>query len=507
MMYQVVIVDDEPMIREGLRSLIPWEQYGFSVTEIARNGKEAFEVYQNVKPDLMIVDIRMPEMDGLALIELIRKSDRFTHFIILTGHADFSYAQKALSSRVDGYLLKPLDEEELIGLLNQIHAEIKSRLTVNVLKEKEQLWKREFFIKEALSGPIEKENVEAFDVQWRHYGLQAEMYRIILVTVPESMEKVHAHLSSVTVNKKGALPFSFSTFNGMILFNDAIQSEKETVAYIQSTKGYGAIGKKVTDPQDLYQSYEEAQYLLNQTFLFKEGTCITNEMLAEIQESKTDSRSEFSMDHYVKNLSITITLGHVDSCHSLLKQFTNELIRNKYDPNQIKKNIVHLYSMVVNQLVLNDSRRLKAIESTQFSSSHMYDLHHIHALTDAVIERFTELIRLVYTGGKESTIQRMVDLINKQYDQNLRLETLAELLNYNPAYLGKLFREHTGEYYNTYLDKVRIENGKALLLDGYKVYEVSEKIGYKDVDYFHRKFKKYEGISPRAFQKKQITIK
>ena len=507
MMNQVIIVDDEPMIREGLRSLIPWEQYGFSVIDIAKNGKEAFELYQRVKPDLMIVDIRMPEMGGLALIDLIREHDTKIHFIILTGHADFSYAQKALSSRVDGYLLKPLDEDELIDLLIQIRTELQRHNAINLLQEKDQLWQRDLLIKETLSEPIDAKNLMTFYDKWKDHGLQEDRYRIILVTVPESMDKVHAALSSIANEKKDAIPFSICTFNGVILFNEAIHTEKKVAAYIQTTKGYGAIGATVTDPADLYQSYEEAQFLLKQTFLFEEATFITKDLIADLQEHELEIVTELSMDDYVESLSITITLGQTESCQSQLQEFTNELIRRKYDSQQIKKNIVHLYSMVINRLVLNDSRKLKSIESTQFSTSQIYDQHHVHAITEAVSDRFTELIHHVYSGGKETTIKKMVDLIKQQYDQNLRLESLADLLNYNSAYLGKLFREHTGEYFNTYLDKVRIENGKKLLVNGYKVYEVSEKIGYKDVDYFHRKFKKYVGISPRTFQKEQAAIK
>ena len=105
-MYKVIIVDDEPSIRNGLRILIPWEQYQFSSIHTAANGKEALERYKSDGADLMIVDIRMPEMDGLQLIRTIREEDADIRFIVLTGYAEFDDAHQAMTYKVDEYILK-----------------------------------------------------------------------------------------------------------------------------------------------------------------------------------------------------------------------------------------------------------------------------------------------------------------------------------------------------------------------------------------------------------------
>ena len=116
-MYKVLIVDDEPSIREGLRTLIPWSQYGFQVMDVAANGDEAVIKHQSIEPDLMIVDIRMPGMNGLELIRTLRVYDQHVQFLILSGYADFEYAQKAIQANVNAYILKPIDENELIEYL------------------------------------------------------------------------------------------------------------------------------------------------------------------------------------------------------------------------------------------------------------------------------------------------------------------------------------------------------------------------------------------------------
>ncbi|MNV89915.1 HTH-type transcriptional regulator YesS [compost metagenome] len=107
------------------------------------------------------------------------------------------------------------------------------------------------------------------------------------------------------------------------------------------------------------------------------------------------------------------------------------------------------------------------------------------------------------SGGRGDEIKRITDLIQRRYNENLKLGMLAQIFNYNSAYLGKMFKNQIGEHFNTYLDKVRIEKAKQFLAQGMKVYEVAERVGYMNADYFNAKFRKYVGVSPSAFRKEQ----
>lgn len=503
MMYQVLIADDEPMIREGLCSLIPWHQYGFHVLGTAQNGKEALHMYQRLKPDVMVVDVRMPEMGGLELIHTIRQTDSTTRFIILTGHADFTYAKEALTYRVDGYLLKPLDEEELIPLLKQIQAELLQQHTLNEMLEKDFLKKKDHFLAQTLTRP-EDINKDQFHEQCKQFGLLAKSYRVLLLKMHQPNESTERELKHIERTVTSSHVFS-SPKVGVILLDEARDAEKQLTSYIQEKSGYVAIGEAVTDPLDLMRSYSNAQELLSYSFLFREATCLTNDHIKENLSAQT--KQDFDLDDYVKNLSIMITLGLAASCRDLVQELTDELIERRSQPVSIQKTMIHLYSMVVNRLVLHDPKKLTLIESLPFNPSIIYEQSHIYEVADIMTNRFIEIMNLVYAESKTSTVERMIELIEKQFAENLKLEGIAELLNYNAAYLGKVFREQTGEYFNTYLDKSRIKYGKMYLEQGFKVYEVSEKIGYKDVDYFHRKFKKYVGVSPRAYQKQQMTLR
>ncbi|MBO9597280.1 MAG: response regulator, partial [Cohnella sp.] len=123
-MYKVLIVDDEPRIRDGLSTLIEWDELGFVVVDKAANGIEAMHKYKLLEPDLIIADIRMPEMNGLELVREIRSAGGTMHVLILSGYADFEYAKQAMTLRIDGYLLKPVDEDELIDYLIKLKKEL-----------------------------------------------------------------------------------------------------------------------------------------------------------------------------------------------------------------------------------------------------------------------------------------------------------------------------------------------------------------------------------------------
>lgn len=120
---KVMLVDDEPFIRQGMRMIIDWESYGYEIAAEAENGMQALEMLDGEEIDLVFVDLKMPRMSGLELIKAAQEREMEIRFIVLTGYADFSYAREALRLAVEDYLLKPIQKEELIGILEKVKEE------------------------------------------------------------------------------------------------------------------------------------------------------------------------------------------------------------------------------------------------------------------------------------------------------------------------------------------------------------------------------------------------
>lgn len=363
-MFNVIIVDDEPMIREGLQSLIAWEDLGFRVVAIAKDGREALQKYKQFRPDLMIVDIRMPVMDGLQLIETLRKDDQHIHFIILSGYADFDYARRAMSINVEGYLLKPVDEDELSDYIQHVKAKLDKKSTMN---EDSPEW---------LS-----------DIKcWR--------------------EKFETTTAPLKID-----------LNGL--------SEK---LYYAMDIGDGERVKKMVDE------------------------------LAEL------------------------------------------LIAHQAPERAIKTYYVQYITMALNKITQRDPTLLSLNKQYTVQLMSIYEQSTFTAMQQFVYDLLSGIISQIERESPETTMKKMLDFIHRNYDENIKLETCAELFNYNRVYLGQMFKNYTGELFNTYLDKVRIERAKELLSQDLKVYQISRRVGYRDVDYFHGKFKRYVGLTPLEYR-------
>lgn len=500
-MYKVIIVDDEPMIREGLRTLVPWEEYGFNVIDIAKNGRDGLEKHQQYEPDLMVVDIRMPEIDGITLIETIRQKDKSVHFLILSGYADFEYAKRALGCQCDGYLLKPLDEDELVVYLKEVQRKLQNEKKLTILMESEGLKRREDFIESYL---LDNKNYSDIDLEelCKSYDLDAASYQIVLLAI-DDYEELDTEINGIIKNGSNGFMFETNSYRGILFKGDFSKSKEQSqlLEKIKEYKIYAAAGKIVDCPENIHTSYKTAQRLLENKFLYQEGVLLTCKDLRSDNAHEGLSTSNISIDSYVERLYYSIEIVSYEACEKIVNELAEYMINEGFLEQKIKKYFIKIYTNTLNKILLANENMQSIISPMNSIAGELYEIKTLPSLVEYVLNELLKVINSFDNGQTDVSLKKMIDLIHKEYDQNLRLDTLATVFNYNSAYLGKLFKNHTGEYFNTYLDKVRIEKGKQLLIKGYKVYEVAERIGYANVDYFHRKFKKYVGVSPSSFRK------
>jgi two-component system, response regulator YesN len=348
-MLKVLIIDDEPLIRKGLKTIIQWNDYGFIVCGEAVNGEDGLKKTVELKPDLIIVDMKMPGMNGLDMIRHLRNSDIICKVIILSGYSDFDYAQKALEYGVECYLLKPIDRVKLIEKVKQIY------------------------------DSIIKDN------SW--YGFDK-----LDIVLQDKVEKIVDKL------------YMAIAINSMTIVNDLMEDVKCSFTNL---------------------NYTEVTTKIGYIYIY---TAIMNKLLTYNESLK----------------------GLIDIEGNVLYEIFN------------KKNLQQLHGYIKYKFI-SISDELSKIKPANI-------------------------------------MDKILDYIDKNCSEDIKLDALAQNFNYNSIYLGKIFKNHTGKYFNTYLDMVRMEKAKLLLKDGLKVYQVAEKVGYEDIRYFYIKFKKYAGIPPAAFK-------
>lgn len=504
-MYSVLLVDDEPMIREGLKTIINWEEQGYEVIDTASNGREAVEKFNALNPDLMILDIRMPGMTGLEVIEHLREEGNKGHFLILSGHADFDYAKKAISFGVDGYLLKPVDEDEIIEELERV-----KNMLERDKKVKQHVSNEDLFYREHLIESMIFDDRTWAQEQVKDWGLDWPSYQVLLVEIyGESnsyMTEIKREIAEMLNTSQRGVVFSAGQYIGLLLKapatskDDSKRLHEEIVSLIRrfSALGYIAGGTPVTQINDLGRSYREAVSTLELRFFAKEHTL----MLFGEYEFDREPSSVHPLDENVlaDKLYYALDIRSKDLLARVLSELEEIIISNGYTEGDVKKITVQIAALALNKLSLNhEDAKSIATEHTSMLAA-LYRQPTLYELLTTLNIQFVKVISQLGGNSKDTVIKQMIDFIKRNPGDHLKLELLADVFNYNSSYLGKLFKNYTGESFNVFVDKVRMEKAKELLEEGLKVHQVSASIGYANVDYFHSKFKKYVGVSPSAYR-------
>ncbi|MFT9370651.1 response regulator transcription factor [Paenibacillus polymyxa] len=537
-MYKAMIVDDEPAIREGLSSIIDWGDCGFRIVDTAENGREALEKFGEHRPELVIVDIRMPGMSGLEVIQSIRQMNGEPfHFLILSGYADFNYARQAMGFGVDGYLLKPVDEEEMTLELKRVRQSIEN-------EKGDGKWgspsphERDWI--EALLFPVHAEHTrDAVEPSHRaskqadhqsgagKHGQQPALpaldwssYQVILLDlrIPDWDRQARQlaakqRLAELCRDQDRGIVFEAGIYTGLLL-PAMLKTEQDAVqllaAWRQELKPwvneiYGAAGAPVDILSDIPRSFEQALRLLERTFLFRAERVMLPEDLHEWEtvHAEMDEASDRASDdpmRYAEKLYYALDMANGKAATRVIKDMEVQFPQIYRTESAIKAAFAQTFTLALNKYAAGQEHSRTVLEEHSNLITNVYAYSTLGELVDHSLEHVLQWIGQTDTGGKEIIMKQMIDFIHGHYDENLRLELLADMFNYNSGYLGKLFKSHTGEAFNAYLDKVRIEGARELLAQGIKVHQVAGRVGYANADYFHSKFKKYVGMSPSSYR-------
>lgn len=466
-MKTVLIVDDEEVIRTGLTYIIDWQQYGYEKITTAENGIEGLQKIMQLQPDLVITDIRMPVMDGLDMIQAAKKQGASFHGIILSGYSDFDYARKAIQLGFVSYLLKPVDEEELVELLERLAANDRQRHEADL---RSLLYNKLF----------------ASD----HSGLSG--YRQILVaSFSEPLRPDQAALLQQRQQPYVLLENFGAAY--LVLLDQAGCSDAESLLAEVFGPGAAVLTTDwVAADQDLTKLTMEIQHLRKMQFLFPKQRLSTEGLL--------EKKRTLTFQEKLPEKLLAAILGGED-LSLLLQAYRDNFIFDLAFEEDIKWQVNHDYGWLYDQ----------ALQKAAFDSTEPPPNQVAEALFAAV--DFPELMAVFEThltafslavAKQLNNIDIIADIlryIRKHYAEDLNLKGIADQFGYNSAYLGKKFKRTTGETFLGYLEKVRMERaGELLKNSNLMVYEVAEKVGYKNVDYFYKKFKQFFQMSPNDYR-------
>lgn len=502
-MFRVLLIDDEPVIREGLKTIIDWSAYGFEICGEAVNGRDGLEKIGLLHPDLLILDIKMSGIDGLELLEELQRKGVSIQTIILSGYSEFNYAQKAISLGVTAYVLKPIEEDDLIKQLKKAYQQILAQYRATGLKEAVSLAADKILEELCWEEPgpdvlARARTIPTFESPWK-------MYRICLLPLHDTMDTWYKELKRKLSNHPWGVGYACrnDVVVTMVLKDAAAAAPHPFLTdlghELQNRTGnhpFIAAGPAVTELSQLWLSYRKAQKLLEQKFLKESGIVISPDEESETQACDLRPKFEYKL---LENLRMALDLNNRTQIEQLMRQFRNKLLSGDYSPEKLKAGYLQLYTAV--RISLPPDRSLiQTAETGQAIVDEIYACNSLEDLHQCVLNRLIHDSDCLAKDRPSGVIPKILDYIQRNYYLDLKLESLARLFNYNRAYLGKLFKIHTGVYFHTYLDQVRLEKAKQLLTQGMKVGDVAREVGYRDIDYFHAKFKKYFAIGPSFYK-------
>lgn len=486
-MYKILIVDDEPWIVYGIKALVEWEELGFEVIGEAYNGIAALEAILEKKPDAVITDIRMPGLNGIELIEQLNQSGIETKVILVSGYAEFEYAHKALNLGAFGYLLKQIDKNSLIAMLQKLKIALDEKYVKNS--------KRDLFLDDLFEilKPDNKMTISEF-ITNKQLNLSFSSYRFI--------------------------SFSFSQ-NAVPLIEEEY-SEVNGVKYICLRTGQKELSLLINyDEKDNPNGIEN---FLKNSYQYAEAVGISSKGQGEtlitklFQESKIAIYSSlFLADSRIMEYKITdindilskLLLGMEAAIRDQKLEQIQQILEGIC--SKCRKQQIHIdgISMIYNQIVNICKKYYPGIKG--LGELEYLNFYQIVAYYSSIDQLFGD-VRSFFekkTGEdiyiSNELVKKILIYIDERFTEDVSLGDISKGFNVSLGYLSALIKKETGKTYTEYITNKRLESAKELLKDDkLSIEEIVQRIGYKDYFYFNKLFKKYIGITPSKYRK--VTI-
>lgn len=471
---KMIIVDDERISREGLLDFIDWrDDYGIEIAGTAANGKEGLDLYEKLQPDIVLTDIKMPIMSGIEMAEKIRSNDSRVRIILLSAYSDFNYAQKALKTKVDDYLLKPVEEQELRKLMDRIATESMER---------------------SLQEDSRRQFLEVLDGSWEWCPqLRDSRFQVFILGKDAERDRCRDALWLVE--------FHEGSYVGIAKYAQDATDDNRRVIYDGAECCYA--GGCVERPEDIRKSYNEA--VLAQYIGSFWG-------LKELKYTHIAKRRKQWARHDADMRQEIIKLS--DELHDAIRQLEparieaaahrtmHYLLQNQgIDPSYIEDFLIHLAIRISREL--SDFNDIKASLWELRMSLHGIDrFHAIKAIFIEWLKKWTERVEERQRLSDTTIVERVVGMIEQQYAEDINLRLIADRVYLSPNYLGNIFRSTTGLYFNDYLVGYRMKKATELLLVGSdKVALIGEAVGIPNTSYFSSLFKKTYGVTPKEYRR------
>ena len=543
-MLKIFLAEDEVIVRETIKRMIPWEELGFELVGEAADGEMALPLLIRQKPDLLITDIKMPFMDGLTLAKLAKKELPELKIVILSGYDDFNYAKQAISIGVEDYLLKPITKNALIERLSEIRSRYEHEKTQKEYYEKfqremqayEKNSSRDFF--EALvCGSMDMMEVYK-KAEKLGLDIVAEAYNILIFTMnseedfsgqkegyseweAESLEMLEEFFSG----HPSAMLFRSNIFSYGVLLKGQKESikeiTKECVGKIQGIlkrkeskrEWFLAVGQPVERLSQIKKSYHTASRAFSQRYLYVDNILYYDEM--EMMEHRS-GQADTNDNAYLKKVDVNalnpailqkfLSNGLQEETENFVKDYFYAIGQEPMESLVFRNYVILNVRFSVLSFLKSlgcDTEEMEPENTEEILAESGKNIESAITYAKKMISQAIT-IRDQNSGNKNrSILKTAVDFIDEHYmDEDISLNTAANVANVSSNHFSALFSQNMGQTFIEYLTTLRMNKAKELLrCTGMRSSEVAGEVGYKDAHYFSYLFKKTQGMTPSEYRK------
>lgn len=512
-MLNIVLIDDEQIVLQGMQYALAKHPEICKVVGTANRGEIGIELINKMKPDVVITDIKMPDMDGIKLIKNSKEYYPDIYFVILSGYADFGFAKDAVRYGAYEYLLKPCKQKDILDLLQRITVDkqkkrhgdmLKQELVKDLAESKLEIRRRQI-----INYMVEK-NDENINITYKKVRTIVVKYNSKLIKDKEFSEIAYTQFSNI-LEKNNIEIIQYKSSCIFILSGEyKIDAVKEQCYFLklEVMKRGAPICGGISDQFFAIEGLREAYKQCNKIIKYLEFNEIF-EVLDSVgvkkyyaKQSKRQECRNINEDYLIKN----IFQGHVEVLERELNAISTQIISHNgyYDPN--------IFRMQVKQFMILIEKKLK---EKQLSMLIIFG-REVESIYE--IERITNYRQLVYwcknmlvticryiKSNKVKlpvAIQDAINYIDLNFYKDLSMAQIAEYVHLNQWYFSDLFKEKMEISFSDYITNIRIDHAKELLIKtSLKNYEIAEKVGFRNATYFNSVFKKREGMTPKAYRK------
>ena len=524
-MYRLLLLDDEEIVLNGIQKVYDLQKYGFNVVGAFSNPLKAVEQLENLKPDLVITDVRMPQMDGLEFASLVKKWNPETEVVILSGYDDFSYAQAAVKIGISDYLLKPIKKNDFMEMLSRMVRKIREKQS----RENQQQQIRELLqnsyseLKNRYFLALTEENRrdeglwEALKKHGRN-EFEDELFLMIKIDTDQisstedymsEVGRLLQEIEAVLSDYGKVLDFLSDESMFFVLYDfneEQYQDVKETF--------YRLLEKKWEKEMKLASGFSDIHRGQREMFQAR-NDCVRQIFMAEANIVDTSDANPV----HKKEMNLTIPYAEIENLFHAIYMNDKDGMINTLDQIYVapEDNVHVLYRDYVSSISFLILLRIYQLQNKydardQIARQELLDLKYLRReypgmekqknLVKEVSMEIAELISRQKVAAPSKMVQAALGYIEKHFGENISLQDVADNINISKNYLCDIFKKEIGITFINYVTNLRIEKAKEYLTNtDMKMYEVSGAVGYHDYAYFSQIFKKHTGTTLSAYRK------